>query len=212
MPFSSVPSVASLSRPLSRPRWHRAAARKSSAAKVPPSSRSQLFFQCASASLVCGRLGDQHEILDQAVADRLRHDHQDVDVVGADDDHGIGEDLVGVGHRPAQRLPVVAVDFGKIIGTADRGALVRADRVGDGDAVGEEGGDGLRVQPLDVIAFEEGVDHQLPVGGDVVRPALGRDDGRRCRRRRNPRTACRSRRSPPARRARTRSGRRTHNP
>ena len=27
------------------------------------------------------------------------------------------------------------------------------------------------VQPLDMIAFEEGVDEQLPVGGDVMRPA-----------------------------------------
>ena len=63
------------------------------------------------------------------------------------------------------------VDLGQIIGAADRGALVEADAVGGGDPVGEEAGDGRGVQPLDVIAFEEGVDDQLPVGGDVVGPA-----------------------------------------
>ena len=63
------------------------------------------------------------------------------------------------------------VDLGEIVGAADRGALVDADAVGDGDAVGEEAGDGRGVQPLDVIAFEEGVHDQLPVGGDVVGPA-----------------------------------------
>ena len=47
-----------------------------------------------------------------------------------------------------------------------------ADPVGGGDPVGEEIGDGRRVKPLDVIGFEEGVDHQFPVGGDMVRAAL----------------------------------------
>ena len=80
--------------------------------------------------------------------------------------------MVGVGHCAAQGGPVVAVDLAQIIGAADGGALVEADLVGDGDAVGEEIGDGRGVEALDVIAFEEGVDDELPVGGDVVGAAL----------------------------------------
>ena len=60
------------------------------------------------------------------------------------------------------------VDLGEIFGAADRRALVDADLIADGDAVGEEAGDGLRVEPLDVIAFQEGVHDQLPVRRDVV--------------------------------------------
>ena len=86
--------------------------------------------------------GDQHEILDQRPADALRHADQQVDVVGADDDHRGREQLVGVGHRLAQLAPVVAVDLRQIGFAADRRALVPADRVGGGDAVGEECGDG----------------------------------------------------------------------
>ena len=118
---------------------------------------------------VGGRLlGDEHDVLDQRVPDRLRHGDEQVDVIGADDDHRGGEQLIGVGHRLAQRRPIVAVDCGEIVGTPDRGALVAADRVGGGDAVGEETGDGRGVEPLDMIAFQEGVDDELPVGGDVV--------------------------------------------
>ena len=102
----------------------------------------------------------------------LRHSDQQVDVVGADDDHRRREQLVGVGHRLAQLAPVVAVDLGQIGFAPDRRALVHADVVGGGDAIGEEGGDGRRVQPLDMIAFQESIDEQLPVAGDVMGAAL----------------------------------------
>src|SRR5207237_2964391 len=42
---------------------------------------------------------------------------------------------------------------------------------GDADPVREEAGDGLRMQALDMIAFEKGVHDQLPVRRDVVRAA-----------------------------------------
>jgi hypothetical protein len=63
------------------------------------------------------------------------------------------------------------VDVREMIDASDRRALVDSDPVAGGDSVGEEFGDGRRVQPLDVVAFQERVHDQLPVGGDVVHSA-----------------------------------------
>jgi hypothetical protein len=99
---------------------------------------------------------------------RLRHQHHQVHIIRAHDHDRRREELVGEGdHRP-QRRPVLMVDVGEMVGAADGGALVDADRSAIGDAVGEEAGDGRRVEALDVIAFQEGVHDQLPVGRHVV--------------------------------------------
>src|SRR4030095_17097504 len=67
--------------------------------------------------------------------------------------------------------PIVAIDLGKVLSAPARGTLVSPDHIRSGDAVGEECSDGLRVEPLHMIAFEESVDDQLPVGGDIMRAA-----------------------------------------
>ena len=69
-----------------------------------------------------GRLRDQHEILDQAGADRLRHDHQQVDVVRTDDQYRGWKEGISIGEDAPDGRPVFPVDFRQIVGTPDDGA------------------------------------------------------------------------------------------
>jgi hypothetical protein len=143
MPCSSVPSTTSWIAPDDSPggqaRGSEVLGRKGATVEQVPAALPVRL------GIGCDRLfGDEHDVLDQGAPDRLRHDDQQVDVIWADDHDRGGEDLVSVSDCPAQGGPVAKIDFGEVIGSADRGPLVATDGVGDGDSVGEEASDGRR--------------------------------------------------------------------
>ena len=115
-------------------------------------------------------LRDQHEIFDQRSVMALRHQGHDVDVIGAGDNDSAGEQLIGKGYIAAQRRHVGQVHTFQFGCAADGGALMRADQIAGGDPVLEERPDGLRMKPQHMVAFQESIHDQLPVGGDIMRP------------------------------------------
>ena len=111
-----------------------------------------------------GFFGDEHEILDQREIVRLGHHHHHVDVIRAGDDQRARHELIGEGDDPAQRRHVGEVDRVHLLQPPDRGTGMGAEHVARRHAILEERADRLRVEAGDVIAFEEGVHDELPVG------------------------------------------------